>query len=62
MARDGNFTGKPETRWVWGMGEDFDPHVQPAPDPKFHGCGCGFYFNPRVTRTRPEIQFILYFA
>jgi hypothetical protein len=24
--------------------------------------GAGFYFNPRVTRTRPEIQFILYFA
>jgi hypothetical protein len=24
------------------MGEDFDRQVQPAPDPKFHGCGCGF--------------------
>ena len=46
MARDGNFTGKPETRRVWGMGEDFDPRVRPTPDPKFYGCGCGFLFQP----------------
>jgi hypothetical protein len=29
-----------------GMGEDFDPWVQPAPDPKFRGCMCGFLFQP----------------
>jgi hypothetical protein len=27
-----------------GTSEDFDPWVQPAPDPKF--CGCGFLFQP----------------
>jgi hypothetical protein len=28
------------------MGEDFDPWVQPAPDPKFRGCGREFLFQP----------------
>lgn len=34
-----------------GLREDFDP---PAPDPKFHSCGCGFLFqlvdDPQPTR------------
>lgn len=31
-----------------GMGEDFDPWVQPVlvPDLKFHGCWCEFLFQP----------------
>ena len=59
-------TRKPKTRCVpnpigAGTGQDFDLRVQPAPNPKCFA-GAGFYFNPRVTRTRPEIWFILYFA
>jgi hypothetical protein len=34
----------------------------PHPTRSFTGVGAGFYFNPRVTRARPEIYFILCFA
>ena len=49
-------TRKPETKQVpdptgVGTSEDFDPRVQPTPDPKFRGCVF-----------QPEIWFILYFA
>jgi hypothetical protein len=43
------------------MSENFDPRVQPASTRIFAGVGAGFYFNPRVTHTQPEIWFILYF-
>jgi hypothetical protein len=26
-------------------GKNFEPRVQPAPDPKFRGCGCVFLFQ-----------------
>jgi hypothetical protein len=51
------------------MGEDtdkdFDPRVQPVPDPKLYGCGCEFLFQPTgdpYGRTLPEIWLILYFV
>jgi hypothetical protein len=65
--RDGNLTRKLENRWVpnlmgVGIGEDFDPRVLPHPIRSFTGVGVCFYFNARVTRTRPEILFIHYFT
>jgi hypothetical protein len=44
------------------MGEDFDSRVQSVFYPKFRGYRCGFLFQLRVTRTRPKIQFIVYFV
>jgi hypothetical protein len=57
-------TRKVEIRWVLnptgaGTGEDFNPCVQHVSDPMF--CGCEFLLQP-MTRTRPEIWFILYFV
>jgi hypothetical protein len=59
-------TRKLETRCVpdpkgAGTGQDFDPRVNPAPNPKCF-VGAGLYFNPRVTCTQPEIWFIRYFV
>jgi hypothetical protein len=50
-TRNDNLTRKPKTRKASepmgaGTTEDFDPRAQPAPDPKFRGCGCGFLFQP----------------
>ena len=49
--RDDNLTHNPEIQWIpdpLGVGtcEDFDSWVQPAPDPKFRGCECGFLLEP----------------
>jgi hypothetical protein len=44
------------------MGEDFDPLVQLAPDPKFCGCGYEFLFQPAGDPHPTRNQFILYFA
>jgi hypothetical protein len=51
LDRDGNLTHKHETRRVpdpmgVGIGEDFNPWVQPALDLMFCGCGCRFLFHP----------------
>jgi hypothetical protein len=60
-------TRKPENRGVCdlmgaSMSEDFDPRMYLHQTRSFTGVGTGFYFNPRVTRTQPEIWFILSFA
>jgi hypothetical protein len=59
FVRFGNLTRK-RVPDLMGQTRDFDTRAQPAPDPKF--AGAGFFFNPGVTHTRPEIWFIYYFA
>lgn len=63
-SRDVNLTRKPEIRRVpdragLGTSKDFDPRVQPAPNPKFRGCGCEFLFQP-VSDSQPTRNLVYY--
>jgi hypothetical protein len=50
------------TRRVWIRVKILTSEYNSHPTRSFADMDVGFYFNPRVTRTRLKICFVLYFA